>query len=588
MATRLGAMAAALIVLVSWAALQLWGLEKAPFHTKGEPREALVVHEILSGGGWVLPRRNGIELPSKPPLFHWLGAVTAKVTGRVDERSIRLPSAVLSGAAALMVFATGVLLWGPRAGLVASLALLTSFEWLRAATSARVDMTLSAGLTFAVAGLLLFRSRGGTLWLIAAYAGSAWAVLSKGPIGLALPLLQALAMCVVDRRLTFPRQLRLGRGILGVALIGGLWYALALFKGGEAFFTKQILTENLWRFVGTARFTEGHRHSVAYLFLALLAGLLPWTLLLPSAGAALWRDRHTLSRQDPRVFLIVWILIVFGFYAVASSKRGVYLLALYPAAALLLGWWIDQACVAVARPRWLSHVVAPIAWCVGAICALLALVAAAEHAGSPLIVAGARVAMGQVRPEVQHVATIVAGHAGFLLSLFSIAAVAAVVTALAARVQRGGLVFAALLLCMTPVIVAVRQAILPAVARATTRRTFVDSITRVLGGSRDVFSYRRFDYGVVFYWGAHMPVFKEQLSASGPLHLVVAEGDWSRVGAIERRLYERIPGVESDRGGNLGPLILIQRVATSPGAATSAHPSNAGAPPSEAEGGLPQ
>ena len=578
-ATMLGVMAAAIIVIASWAALQLWGLEKTPFHTKGEPREALVVAEILGGGGWILPRRNGIELPSKPPLFHWLGAVCARLTGRTDERSIRLPSAVLSGAAVLMVLVTGGLLWGPRAGLVASLALLTSFEWLRAATSARVDMTLSAGLTFAVAGLLLFRSRGGAFWLIIAYAGSAWAVLSKGPVGLALPLGQVVTMCIVDRRLTFLRRLHLVRGALAVALVGGIWYALALLRGGEAFFTKHILTENLWRFLGTAQFTEGHRHSVAYLFLALLAGLLPWTLLLPSAGVALWRDRRALSRQDPRVFLLVWILVVFGFYAVATSKRGVYLLALYPAAALLLGWWIDHARVAAARPRWLPRVVAPIAWGVATIAALVAVVAAAERAGVHILEAGASIAGGPAQREIQDVGATVAAHAGFLLALFSAAAVAAVVTAIAAPTQRWGLVFATLLLSAAPIIVAVRQVVLPAVARTTTRQTFVGSATRVLGGSRDLHSYRRFDYGTVFYWREHIPVFNEPLSASGPLHLVAAAGDWSRADAMERRWYERIPGVESARGGNLGRLFLIQRVAPRPSASGASAADPESAPP---------
>ncbi len=54
--------------------LFFWGLGNIPFYTKGEPREAVVVWEIYINGEWVLPLRNGTEIPSKPPLFHWLGA----------------------------------------------------------------------------------------------------------------------------------------------------------------------------------------------------------------------------------------------------------------------------------------------------------------------------------------------------------------------------------------------------------------------------------------------------------------------------------------------------------------------------------
>src|SRR5512147_1299029 len=81
--------ASALLIILAWAILQLWGLGRVPFHTKGEPREGLVVWEMTHGGGWILPKRNGEELPSKPPLFHWLGAITSLLQGATDEWSIR-------------------------------------------------------------------------------------------------------------------------------------------------------------------------------------------------------------------------------------------------------------------------------------------------------------------------------------------------------------------------------------------------------------------------------------------------------------------------------------------------------------------
>src|SRR5437867_150223 len=109
-------LAYAVLIVGLWAGLEAYGLGKAPFHTKGEPREGLVVWEMTHGGGWMLPRRNGVELPSKPPLFHWLAAVTSLLHGATDEWSIRFPSAALSGIALLCVFAAGTSLWNARAG----------------------------------------------------------------------------------------------------------------------------------------------------------------------------------------------------------------------------------------------------------------------------------------------------------------------------------------------------------------------------------------------------------------------------------------------------------------------------------------
>ena len=39
----------------------------ADFHTKGEPREAVVAYSMLDSGDWILPRNNGGEIPYKPP-----------------------------------------------------------------------------------------------------------------------------------------------------------------------------------------------------------------------------------------------------------------------------------------------------------------------------------------------------------------------------------------------------------------------------------------------------------------------------------------------------------------------------------------
>ena len=45
------------------------------FHTKGEPREAIVAYSMIETGNWTLPVNNGGDIAYKPPLFHWCIAV---------------------------------------------------------------------------------------------------------------------------------------------------------------------------------------------------------------------------------------------------------------------------------------------------------------------------------------------------------------------------------------------------------------------------------------------------------------------------------------------------------------------------------
>ena len=96
---------------------------------------------------------------------------------------------------------------------------MTMFEWARAATGARVDMTLTFGLQLAFLSLLFFLRSRAAGWLIPLYAGMALAVLGKGPVGVALPGLAALVMLALTRDVTFLRQMRLGYGALAV----GIW-----------------------------------------------------------------------------------------------------------------------------------------------------------------------------------------------------------------------------------------------------------------------------------------------------------------------------------------------------------------------------
>jgi 4-amino-4-deoxy-L-arabinose transferase-like glycosyltransferase len=64
------------------------------FNTKGEPREAVVALSMLKSGDWILPVNNGMDIPYKPPFFHYCIALVSLLTGSVDEYTSRLPSAL--------------------------------------------------------------------------------------------------------------------------------------------------------------------------------------------------------------------------------------------------------------------------------------------------------------------------------------------------------------------------------------------------------------------------------------------------------------------------------------------------------------
>jgi 4-amino-4-deoxy-L-arabinose transferase-like glycosyltransferase len=554
------------LVIAAWGGLELWGLGKAPFHTRGEPREGLVVWRMTHPADWrdlILPRRDGptgLELPSKPPLFHWLAAVTSVLHGRTDEWSIRFPSAALSLIALLCVFAAGAALWSPPAGLIATLTLMTTFEWARAATGARVDMTLTFGLELAFLSLLFFLRSRAAGWLIPLYVGITLAVLGKGPVGAALPGLVTVVMLALTRDFNCLRQMRLGSGALVVGGVAGSWYVMALILGGWRFFRKQVLAENVFTFFNNHEFSAGHRHPAYYLLGALLLGLLPWTIFLPGVGARLWRQRHQLSGNDARLYLLVWIAVVFGFYALAASKRSVYLLALYPAVALLLGWWWDEQHRSPAEEdRWQARLLPFFCWALIGMVSLVLLTVLLESLGAPILATVQRWLPADAQPFAPCLSQTIRAQRWLLLGLLVAAVVSLYACIRAARAARWMGIFAGIFCTAGALIMSVSQVLLPGIAQQASFRDFMHEVRQVVPPADELFFFHAFEYGAAFYWQHNILPYKGPWPSGAPRYLLVNKDEWDRMQPSAGDQYEEVTFADGSKAAH-GPLVLVRRI----------------------------
>ena len=70
---------------------------------------------------------------------------------------------------------------------------------------------------------------------------------------------------------------------------------------------------------------------------------MPWTLLWPLVAWISWREVLGPSASPGREelcrwrFLLVWIALPLAFFSLSAGKRGLYLVPIYPALALLCG-----------------------------------------------------------------------------------------------------------------------------------------------------------------------------------------------------------------------------------------------------------
>jgi 4-amino-4-deoxy-L-arabinose transferase-like glycosyltransferase len=531
-----------------------------PLYTKGEPREAVTVFDIVHGGGLILPMRAGVELPSKPLLMHWLAGLVAIVAGGVNEWTVRLPSALCAIGGTLACYVYVRRLYDQRAGLVAALILGTTFQYLQAGRGARVDMTLTFLLELAFFEFILI-AEGLSRRITFFYLTIALAVLTKGPIGIALPLMVAGTWTVLYRRWELFRTFDLKRGALIVGIIGGGWYLAAIIAGGSAFIHKQLLAENLYRLLPEGAGYVGHHHPFYYEEGALIGGFMPWTPIAGLAGAQVLRGSRRIDRRFG--YLLVWFLVVLIFYNLPQSKRGVYLLALYPAlsalVAILLVDMLDSG-------RSFGTAVATLARLTG-----VALATAAALALSGLailyfwptamvwLLGHFAIALPELAAQLR-AAVRAQSLVGLLLGVG--------LASLGISLMRSECSLARLVACTAAgcvlMTLAANVIIEPAIARSLSLKQFAADTRRIADGA-SVGYFGNLDYDFAFYNGRDLRL-TTPLDPTGPALLVSPEEDWKLVAPRLRDNYTVVLRSHPTDPDGSGRMLLLRRQSPAPSA----------------------
>lgn len=324
-------------------------LGESLFQSKGEPREAIVAVSMLDSGNWILPVNNGGDIAYKPPFFHWCIALASLVPGHVTEYTARFPSAVALVVMTLFTYLFFAKRRGAEVAFVTSLVTLTAFEVHRAGWACRVDMVLTVFIVLALFQLYRWYERDEHGFPIWATLWMGCATLTKGPIGIILPCLVMGVFLLVKGRgfwITVGRMLLVA---IVSCILPAIWYVAAYRQGGDNFLSL-VMEENFGRFMGKMSY-ESHVHGPQYNFTTVLAGYVPYTLLMllciPFAIKGLhawkkpqnwWRSFCTYIKgmDDARLFSLLSFALIFVFYCIPKSKRSTYLLPIYPFIAFFL------------------------------------------------------------------------------------------------------------------------------------------------------------------------------------------------------------------------------------------------------------
>ena len=190
------------------------------------------------------------------------------------------------------------------------------------------------------------------LFYLAAWLFAALSTMAKGPAGVLLPALCALAYIAVYKPATCFVSWQRWRELLRMEVPSGVlilfavalpWFVAMYARHGQPF-TDRLLFHDMFKraFTHVHDTNEGDDTSFRFYVWQLGYATFPWTGLVP-AGLLYWLRRREDGGKEgaASVFLVMWFLFAFALFSLMLTKFHHYILPAVPPAAMLTGILLD-------------------------------------------------------------------------------------------------------------------------------------------------------------------------------------------------------------------------------------------------------
>ena len=196
-------------------------------------------------------------------------------------------------------------------------------------------------------------------WQLAAWVMFAGGFLTKGPLVFLIPAFALVGLFIYARRERTKLSVMLFGVLAGLPLFCLLalpWFVL-LWQAIPEAYDYMVKGQVVGHALEAGKKNRGG--PIIYFIPILIAGFLPWTVLL----GWVWRKSHwqslTRVQKEGWVLLTCWAGLTFLFFSINSAKLPHYIVPMMPALAILVAWrwpdWGERADASV--PRWACRVV---------------------------------------------------------------------------------------------------------------------------------------------------------------------------------------------------------------------------------------
>jgi 4-amino-4-deoxy-L-arabinose transferase-like glycosyltransferase len=271
---------------------------------------------------------------TKPPLGAWLIAISFKLFG-VNEFALRFWSALFATGTVVIVYLFGKEIENKCVGIFSALLLLTNkgFIGFHSARTGDYDVIVTFFITLSLYYFYLSQKRGNNIFFIGVAISTALAVLVKGMVGL-------FPLAIIGIYITFFKKIKVTilsieskYAIFSFFLLVLPWFIIRFIRGSDFFI-------QMFEYDFVARFNEpleGHVGDWSYYFvqMQMVYGNIGFIILLICLSYSFYLIS---KRNKSAFFLVVWILVFISVFTIAKSKLFWYIVPIYPAISLLIGY----------------------------------------------------------------------------------------------------------------------------------------------------------------------------------------------------------------------------------------------------------
>lgn len=326
-----------IIILISFISLIIIFNHVFPtFMDWDESRHGENALEILKTNDWIVLKYGGQPdlYNTKPPLGAWLIAVSFKVFG-VNEFALRFWSALFATGTVVIVYLFGKEIENKCVGIFSALLLLTNkgFIGFHSARTGDYDVIVTFFITLSLYLFYLSQKKENNKFLIGVAISIALAILVKGMAGL-------FPIAIIGIYITYFKKIKatiLSKetkyAIFSFLLLILPWFIIRFIRGPDFFI--QMFEYDFVRRINEP--LEGHVGDWSYYFVQMqtILGSIGFIVLLLSFIYSL----YLISKRNKSAFiLVIWILVFISVFTIARSKLYWYIVPIYPAISLLIGY----------------------------------------------------------------------------------------------------------------------------------------------------------------------------------------------------------------------------------------------------------